>query len=154
MVIFMKEKQLDALLENINYEISLLSNASAFIKQSFDDISWVGFYLYQDNQLILGPFQGKVACTTIPLNKGVCGASATNKQIYLVPDVHQFSGHIACDSATNSEIVLPLIINDKIYGVLDLDSISFDRFQSNDQKELEKLLTIIIKHLKRIRSDR
>lgn len=98
----MKEQQLDALLENINYEISLLSNASAFIKQVFSDISWVGFYLCQDNQLILGPFQGKTACTLIPFNKGVCGACATNLKTYCVPDVHQFPSHIACDSATNN----------------------------------------------------
>ena len=84
LVIFMKEQQLDALLENINYEISLLSNASAFIKQVFSDISWVGFYLCQDNQLILGPFQGKTACTLIPFNKGVCGACATNLNVFLM----------------------------------------------------------------------
>ena len=108
LVIFMKEQQLDALLENINYEISLLSNASAFIKQVFSDISWVGFYLCQDNQLILGPFQGKTACTLIPFNKGVCGACATNLKTYCVPDVHQFPSHIACDSATTVNLFYPV----------------------------------------------
>ena len=153
LVIFMKEQQLDALLENINYETSLLSNASAFIKQVFSDISWVGFYLCQDNQLILGPFQGKTACTLIPFNKGVCGACATNLKTYCVPDVHQFPSHIACDSATNSELVIPLIIDNSLYGVLDLDSRCFARFQPDDQEELEKLALIIIKHLKRIKEE-
>lgn len=149
----MKEKQLDALLENINYEISLLSNAAAFIKQELNDISWAGFYLNQDSQLILGPFQGKVACTIIPFNKGICGACASDRLTYRVKDVHQFPGHIACDSATNSEIVLPIIIDNTLYGVLDLDSISFDRFHEEDQILLEKLIIIIIKHLKRLKGD-
>lgn len=149
----MKEKQLDGLLESINYEISLLSNAAAFISQELDDVSWVGFYLCQDKQLILGPFQGKVACTIIPYNKGVCGACASNLVVYRVKDVHQFDGHIACDSATNSEIVLPIIIDNKLYGVLDLDSISYDRFSQNDQVLLEKFVKVIEKHLKRIKEE-
>ena len=91
----MKEKQLDALLENINYEISLLSNMSAFIKQEFKDVSWAGFYLNQDEQLILGPFQGLVAWTIIPFDKGVCGACAKNLTTLRVANVHEFSGHIA-----------------------------------------------------------
>lgn len=145
----MKEKQLDSLLENINYEISLLSNASAFIMQTYDDISWVGFYLCKDNQLILGPFQGKTACTVIPFNRGVCGACATTQKTICVNDVHQFAGHIACDDATNSELVIPIIINNQLYGVLDLDSISFNRFQTITP-ELESLSTVIIKHLQRL----
>lgn len=149
----MKEKQLDGLLESINYEISLLSNAAAFINQELDDVSWVGFYLCQDNQLILGPFQGKVACTIIPYNKGVCGACASNLSVYRIKDVHQFVGHIACDSATNSEIVLPIIIDNKLYGVLDLDSTSYDRFSQNDQELLENLVKIIEKHLQRIKEE-
>lgn len=149
----MKEKQLDALLENINYEISLLSNMSAFIKQEFEDVSWAGFYLNQDEQLILGPFQGLVACTTIPFNKGVCGACAKNLTPLRVANVHDFPGHIACDSASNSEIVLPIVIDDLLYGVLDLDSTNFDRFQEEDQLMLEKLVNILIKHLKRIKDN-
>lgn len=148
----MKEKQLEALLENINYEISLLANTAAFIKQEFSDVSWAGFYLNQDQQLILGPFQGLVACTVIPFNKGVCGACASEQTIKRVADVHDFPGHIACDSATNSEIVLPILIDDCLYGVLDLDSISFDRFQETDSKLLEKLVNVLIKHLKRIKN--
>ena len=150
----MKEKQLDALLENINYEISLLSNMSAFIKQEFKDVSWAGFYLNQDEQLILGPFQGLVACTIIPFDKGVCGACAKNLTTLRVANVHEFSGHIACDSASNSEIVLPIVIDDSLYGVLDLDSTNFNRFQEDDQLMLEKLVNILIKHLKRIKNNK
>ena len=149
---FMKEKQLDALLENINYEISLLANMSAFIKQEFEDVSWAGFYLNRDQQLILGPFQGLTACTIIPYDRGVCGACATELKTKHIANVHDFPGHIACDSASNSEIVLPIIIDQNLYGVLDLDSTSFDRFQKSDQIILEKLIVILIKHLKRIQS--
>ena len=147
---FMKEKQLDALLENINYEISLLANMSAFIKQEFEDVSLAGFYLNRDQQLILGPFQGLTACTIIPYDRGVCGACATELKTKRIANVHDFPGHIACDSASNSEIVLPIIIDQNLYGVLDLDSTSFDRFQESDQIILEKLIVILIKHLKRI----
>ena len=111
----MKEKQLDSLLENINYEISILANTSAFIKQEFEDVSWAGFYLNQNKQLILGPFQGLIACTSIPFNKGVCGACATSRKTICVENVHEFPGHIACDSASNSEIVIPIIIDDDLY---------------------------------------
>ncbi len=149
----MSEKQLDSLLENIKYEISLLSNSAAFIYQTLNDVSWAGFYLYQDNQLILGPFQGKTACTIIPLNRGVCGACATDQKVYRVANVHNFKDHIACDSATNSEIVLPIIIDQELYGVLDLDSTSFDRFSKSDQLLLEKYIQIIIKHLKRLKEE-
>lgn len=147
----MKEKQLDALLENIDYEISLLANMAAFIKQEFKDVSWAGFYLNKDQQLILGPFQGLVACTTIPFNRGVCGACATELKTKCIANVHDFPGHIACDSASNSEIVIPIVIDNILYGVLDLDSTSFDRFQKNDQIILEKLVMILVKHLKRIK---
>lgn len=147
----MKEKQLDALLENIDYEISLLSNMAAFIKHEFNDISWAGFYLNYDKQLILGPFQGLVACTTIPFNRGVCGACATELKTKRIANVHDFPGHIACDSASNSEIVIPIIVDNTLYGVLDLDSTSFNRFQENDQLILEKLVMVLIKHLKRIK---
>ena len=147
----MKEKQLDSLLENINYEISILANTSAFIKQEFEDVSWAGFYLNQNQQLILGPFQGLIACTLIPFDKGVCGACASSKKTICVENVHEFPGHIACDSASNSEIVIPIIIDDDLYGVLDLDSTSFNRFKKDDQIILEKLVAILVKHLKRIK---
>ena len=147
----MKEKQLDSLLENINYEISILANTSAFIKQEFEDVSWAGFYLNQNQQLILGPFQGLIACTLIPFDKGVCGACASSKKTICVENVHEFPGHIACDSASNSEIVIPIIIDDDLYGVLDLDSTSFNRFKKDDKIILEKLVAILVKHLKRIK---
>ena len=113
-------EQLKVLIEDCDYELSILSNVSALLNQSLEDISWVGFYLYQDEQLILGPFQGKVACTNIPIGKGVCGTTAQNKTTTIVPNVHEFAGHIACDSATNSEIVVPIFVNKKLYGVLDI----------------------------------
>ena len=136
-------EQLKVLIEDCNYELSILSNVSALLNQSLEDISWVGFYLYQDDQLILGPFQGKVACTNIPIGKGVCGTTAQNKTTTIVPNVHEFAGHIACDSATNSEIVVPIFVNEKFYGVLDIDSISFDRFNEQDQLKLEQAMTIL-----------
>lgn len=149
----MKEQLLDALLENTNYEISILANAAAFIKQEFKDVSWAGFYLNLDNQLVLGPFQGKTACTLISFDRGVCGACGRDLKVYRVSNVHEFPGHIACDSASNSEIVLPMLIDGQLYGVLDLDSTSFDRFQADDQIILEKLVVIIIKHLKRLKEE-
>lgn len=136
-------EQLKVLIEDCNYELSILSNVSALLNQSLEDISWVGFYLYQDDQLILGPFQGKVACTNIPIGKGVCGTTAQNKTTTIVPNVHEFAGHIACDNATNSEIVVPIFVNEKFYGVLDIDSISFDRFNEQDQLKLEQAMTIL-----------
>lgn len=136
-------EQLKVLIEDCDYELSILSNVSALLNQSLEDISWVGFYLYQDDQLILGPFQGKVACTNIPIGKGVCGTTAQNKTTTIVPNVHEFAGHIACDSATNSEIVVPIFVNEKFYGVLDIDSISFDRFNVQDQLKLEQAMTIL-----------
>lgn len=133
------------------YEITTLSNASALLNDYIDDISWVGFYLFKDNHLILGPFQGRVACTTIELDKGVCGKAARELKTVIVPNVHEFEGHIACDSRSNSEIVLPIIINNKLYGVLDIDSTSFNRFNKIDEKELstfiDNLSRVLIKYL-------
>lgn len=128
-------------------EITILANSSAFIMQNFDDISWVGFYLYKNDELVLGPFQGKIACTNIPLNKGVCGLAATKKITVIVENVHEFSGHIACDSASNSEIVIPIIKNNHLYGVLDIDSTSFSRFNENDQYIFENMVDILKDHL-------
>ncbi len=143
-------KQLECLIEDDKYEVTILSNMSSFIYHSLEDVSWAGFYLFKDNQLILGPFQGKVACTVIPLGKGVCGTSALNQETLVVENVHEFKGHIACDSASNSEIVVPIIIQDTLYGVLDLDSTSFDRFEKDKEsiiemvKVLEKKLTDLL----------
>lgn len=143
-------KQLECLIEDDKYEVTILSNMSSFIYHSLEDVSWAGFYLFKDNQLILGPFQGKVACTVIPLGKGVCGTSALNQETLVVENVHEFKGHIACDSASNSEIVVPITIQDTLYGVLDLDSTSFDRFEKDKEsiiemvKVLEKKLTDLL----------
>lgn len=108
-----------------------ISNTTAFLNDYLPDINWVGFYLLaEDNCLYLGPFQGKVACTTIPLNKGVCGHAATMRKTVVVDDVHSFPGHIACDSRSQAELVIPLIQNEKLLGVLDIDSPTKSRFSS------------------------
>lgn len=130
-------------------EITILSNSSAFVMQTFPDISWAGFYLYKHNELVLGPFQGKIACTNIPLQKGVCGQAAYQKKTIIVENVHDFPGHIACDSASRSEIVVPIIVNEQLYGVLDLDSTSYSRFDEKDQIIFEKIIEILIQHLKK-----
>lgn len=145
-------KQLQALIEDTNHEISILSNASALLMQNLSDISWCGFYLYQDNELILGPFQGKVACTQIPMGKGVCGNSAADQKTYLVPNVHEFPGHIACDSASNSEIVIPILLQQQLYGVLDIDSTSMNRFTKSDQQYLENFVEILAQRLIQVKS--
>lgn len=132
---------------NTNYEISILSNASSLLNEYLEDISWVGFYLLKDNKLILGPFQGKIACNEIEIGKGVCGTCAKDLSAQVVPNVHLFKGHIACDSRSNSEIVLPIMIKGKLYGVLDIDSTSYSRFNELDQKELEIFIELLSKAL-------
>jgi len=132
------------------YEITILSNASALLNQYLDDVSWVGFYLLKDNKLILGPFQGLVACSQIEIGKGVCGTCAKEEKVQIVPDVHKFKGHIACDSRSNSEIVLPIFVNNKFYGELDIDSTSFDRFNEEDKKNLEIFINNLSKDLERV----
>jgi GAF domain-containing protein len=140
-------KQLQALLEGENDRIANLSNASALLNQFLDNINWVGFYLLKDEQLILGPFQGLPACVRIPLGKGVCGTAAANKKTERIADVHQFPGHIACDAASNSEIVIPLIKEDQLIGVLDIDSPSKNRFDELDQVYLEKYVEALIQYI-------
>ncbi len=114
--------------------VTNLSNLSALYKEYLPNTNWVGFYLLDEinNNLVLGPFQGKVACTRIPFNKGVCGHCYTTRETTYVEDVHKFPGHIACDSATNSELVVPIIQNDKVVALLDIDSIEFDRFTKEE----------------------
>ncbi|GMK46388.1 GAF domain-containing protein [Paenibacillus glycanilyticus] len=129
-------KQLTGLVEDEGSRIANLANASALLQQFLDDINWVGFYLLEGETLILGPFQGKPACTRIAVGKGVCGAAVARKEAVLVEDVHQFPGHIACDSASNSELVIPLYSGGQIIGVLDIDSPSFSRFDETDLKYL------------------
>ena len=120
-----------------------LANCAALLWEALSDINWAGFYLMHGDTLVLGPFQGKTACTLIPSGKGVCGTAAATRVLQLVPDVHQFPGHIACDSASNSEIVLPIHVNGKIWGVLDIDSPSIGRFTEEDRIGLEKFVTVL-----------
>ncbi|ASS95861.1 GAF domain-containing protein [Peribacillus simplex] len=141
------QKQLLALIEDETNQIANLSNAAALLNQFLDEINWVGFYLYEEGQLILGPFQGLPACVRIPMGKGVCGTSAATEKTLRIEDVHQFPGHIACDAASRSEIVIPLMKDGKLYGVLDIDSPVTDRFDEMDQQGLEKFAEILSNHL-------
>jgi L-methionine (R)-S-oxide reductase len=142
------KKQLQALLHGEENQIANLSNASALLNQFLDRINWVGFYLLDsNNELVLGPFQGLPACVRIPLGRGVCGTSAQNKETLRVEDVHQFPGHIACDAASQSEIVIPLIKDGKLLGVLDIDSPEKNRFDELDQEHLEDLVAVLIEYL-------
>jgi GAF domain-containing protein len=124
-----------------------LSNTSATINQLLENINWVGFYLYRNGELVLGPFQGKVACTRIKLGNGVCGTAGSNMETVLVHNVHEFEGHIACDSASNSEIVIPLIVNNTLIGVLDIDSPLIGRFSEVDKIGLENVVRTIVSNI-------
>lgn len=139
--------QFEGLMSDQKYLITLLSNASALLMDNLDDLNWSGFYLYRDGRLILGPFQGKVACEIIEMGKGVCGTSAIKDETVLVRNVHEFPGHIACDSASNSEIVIPLHVNGRLFGVLDIDSPKLERFDETDRKNLEIIARIIEKSI-------
>ena len=145
-------EQLRAMCEGQRYMYTLLSNTSALLKQSLQDTNWVGYYLMQDGKLILGPFQGLVACEVIEVGKGVCGTAVERRETILVRNVHEFAGHIACDSASNSEIVIPIIINDAVWGVLDIDSPLIARFDETDQKYLEEAARILTAAIKDIQS--
>ncbi|AAP28589.1 MULTISPECIES: GAF domain-containing protein [Bacillus] len=140
-------KQLDALLTGESNIVANLSNASALLNQFLDRVNWVGFYVTEGNQLVLGPFQGMPACVRIPFGRGVCGVAAETKTTQLVADVHQFPGHIACDSASNSEIVVPIIKDGNVIGVLDIDSPEKNRFDEVDQRYLEKFVETLLKHM-------
>ncbi|TXR59187.1 GAF domain-containing protein [Bacillus sp. AR18-7] len=140
-------KQLDALLTGESNVVANLSNASALLNQFLDRVNWVGFYVTEGNQLVLGPFQGMPACVRIPFGRGVCGVAAETKTTQLVADVHQFPGHIACDSASNSEIVVPIIKDGNVIGVLDIDSPEKNRFDEVDQRYLEKFVETLLKHI-------
>lgn len=140
-------KQLDALVDGEPDLIANLANASALLNQFLDNINWVGFYLWKENELILGPFQGLPACIRIPYGKGVCGTALKEKQSQVVEDVNKFPGHIACDSASKSEIVVPIFKGDKLYGVLDIDSPIINRFDDIDKKYLEEFIATLLKHL-------
>ncbi|MED0902820.1 GAF domain-containing protein [Bacillus nitratireducens] len=140
-------KQLDALLTGEPNVVANLSNASALLNQFLDRVNWVGFYVTEGNQLVLGPFQGMPACVRIPFGRGVCGVAAETKTTQLVADVHQFPGHIACDSTSNSEIVVPILKEGNVIGVLDIDSPEKNRFDEVDQHYLEKFVETLLKHI-------
>ena len=135
--------QLEALIRDVPYEIANFANASALIWQGLADINWAGFYLMRDGMLVLGPFQGKPACTRIAVGRGVCGTAVAQDATQLVPDVHAFPGHIACDCASNSEIVVPIHKNGAVYGVLDIDSPLLKRFTEADREGLEALVQVL-----------
>ena len=140
-------RQLDSLSESVKSGISILANASALLYQSLPELNWAGFYLVHNRTLFLGPFQGRPACTEIPFGKGVCGQAWKQEKTLRVPDVHAFPGHIACDGASRSEIVIPFRIGGKIVGVLDLDSPVTDRFSSQDEAGLEQFCRTLEKCL-------
>ena len=134
---------LAALTEDVPYEIANLSNASALLWEVLPDINWAGFYKMEDGALVLYPFQGKPACIRIPVGRGVCGTAVAEDNAQLVCDVHQFPGHIACDSASNSEIVLPIHVGGSIWGVLDIDSPLIGRFTEEDQVGLQAFVDVL-----------
>jgi L-methionine (R)-S-oxide reductase len=136
--------QLESLLADERDFIANAAQFSAFLYSQIDDLNWAGFYLNRDEELVLGPFQGQIACVRIPFGRGVCGAAAQTRQTQRVEDVHAFPGHIACDSASNSELVVPLVKDGHLIGVLDLDSPSTGRFSAQDQAGVERLAAIFL----------
>lgn len=140
-------KQLTALLEDESNTIANLSNASALLNQFLERINWVGFYLLEENELVLGPFQGLPACVRIPMGQGVCGTAAKENKSIVVQDVNAFSGHIACDPKSRSEVVVPIMKDHKLFGVLDIDSPETHRFDHVDQHYLEKFVETLEKFI-------
>ena len=139
-----------SLLEGETDTIANMANTAALLYETLENVNWVGFYRMKDNELLLGPFMGKVACVHLPLNKGVCAHAATTKKTIRVDDVHQFATHIACDSATNSEIVVPLMKEGKVLGVLDIDSPLLNRFNEQDEKNLKRVVEILLPHIESV----
>ena len=135
--------QLSALVGGVPHRTANLANAAALLYHTLDGLNWAGFYLLEGDTLVLGPFQGRPACIEIPVGRGVCGAAVAEGKTQLVPDVHEFPGHIACDSASNSEIVVPIRADGKIVGVLDLDSPYIGRFTEEDQAGLEAFVRVL-----------
>ena len=136
-------RQVRALTENVPHIIANLANTSAAIWLGLEDINWAGFYILEGEKLVLGPFQGKPACIEIPVGRGVCGTAVKEEKTQLVYDVHQFPGHIACDGASNSEIVIPLFKDGRVWGVLDIDSPIIGRFSEDDRVGLEALARVV-----------
>ncbi|WP_273710172.1 GAF domain-containing protein [Leuconostoc mesenteroides] len=148
-VISLVGQQLDALLENETNIVSNLANAAALLFQNYENLNWAGFYIYNDDvkELDLGPFQGKVACMHIKPGSGVVGTAFANKESIVVPNVHDFAGHIACDADSNSELVVPIFKNGQIYGIIDIDSPLLNRFGENEKNEVEELAEILANHI-------
>ncbi len=136
-------RKLKALIENVPHPIANLANASALLFEELEELNWAGFYLWDGEKLVLGPFQGRPACIEIALGRGVCGTAIAERKTLLVPNVHEFPGHIACDGASNSEIVVPIFDGDAIFGVLDIDSPKLERFSEEDRKGLEKWVRVL-----------
>ncbi|CDG48945.1 GAF domain-containing protein [Serratia symbiotica] len=134
------KRDLSTLLDGETNFIAVLSNASALLNQRLDSANWVGFYLMDGNQLVLGPFQGKIACVRIAVGKGVCGTAVAENRVQRVSDVHAFPGHIACDAASNAEIVLPLCVSGRVIGILDIDSTVYQRFDKEDEQGLKAVV--------------
>ena len=139
--------QAEALISGVPYRIANLANVSALIFDTLADLNWAGFYLLEGETLVLGPFQGRPACIEIPVSRGVCGAAVRENRSQLVPDVHAFAGHIACDSASRSELVVPLKRDGAVFGVLDLDSPSPARFTEADREGMERLARVIERNI-------
>lgn len=134
-------RDFNALMTGETSFLAVLANTSALLFERLDEVNWAGFYLLEGDTLVLGPFQGKIACVRIPVGKGVCGTAVATASVQRVEDVHAFSGHIACDAASNSEIVLPLCVNGQIIGVLDIDSTEYSRFSQEDEIGLKSLVS-------------
>lgn len=140
------KKQILSILEEKD-KIAALANITAFLNNDIKDINWVGFYFVKNDELVLGPFQGNVACTRIPIGKGVCGTCVKTKKTLIVDNVHEFSGHIACDIKSNAEIVVPIIKYNKVLAVIDIDSPTFNRFKEDEKKKLELLASLLVDYL-------
>ena len=143
--------ELGALIDGVEHTVANLANASALIFDRMDNLNWAGFYLYDGERLVLNAFQGKPACIEIPMGRGVCGTAAARRETVVVPDVHKFEGHIACDSASQSEIVIPIVIDGDLFGVLDIDSPYTDRFDGEDKEGLEAFVNVLSEQLKVIK---
>jgi L-methionine (R)-S-oxide reductase len=139
--------ELASLLSGETDVIANLANTAALLFDALPNLNWAGFYLLKDGELVVGPFQGKPACVRIALGKGVCGTAALERRTIVVPDVHQYPGHIACDSASNAEIVVPMVRDERLLGVLDLDSPTLNRFDEEDCKALEQLVQVLLENL-------
>ena len=141
--------QTKALITNEADIIAIMANISALLFEHLSQVNWVGFYRLINNELVIGPFQGKVACIRIPVGKGVCGTAVSQCTTQLIGDVHEFSGHIACDASSNAEIVIPVTFQGKVIAVLDIDSTAYNRFDQEDQQGLEGIVQLFSQHIDR-----